>query len=242
MKVIILAGGFGKRMSPVTSTIPKPMVVFAGKPLLEHVIDYFLSNYGVTDFIICIYYLAEKIIAYFGDGSKFGIHITYIQENRPLGTAGAIKLAEQYIHEPFVVSYADVIRNVPLNQMISLHLQKKPVVSVAVYKNFSPFSKSRVLFDDDHYIHLFKEGRAGKSKSYEYIWSNASLYICNPEIFQYIPLNQKTDFASDIFPRIISKKGKILAFPYEGYCFDVGTLKKLKRLRNEINNYFPRGG
>lgn len=232
MKVVILAGGFGKRMFPLTRDIPKPMVLFRSKPLLMHVIDYF-RNYNLINFIICTYYLSEKIIEYFGDGSRYGIHISYIHEDKPLGTAGGVKLAEPYLQKPFIVSYGDIIRNIPLEQMINMHKLENPLISIAVYKNYSSHYKSRVSFDERNNINHFMEKRTSKSTANKYIWSNASLYICNPAIFKYVKRETKTDFASDVFPKLIQGKQKIIAFPSEGYCIDIGTLSKLKRMEKE---------
>lgn len=240
MKAVLLAGGFGKRLLPFTKDIPKPMIKVAGKPLLEHTINYF-RKYNIREFIISLYYLSEKITQYFGDGSKFGVDIRYIFEKRPLGTAGAVKLAEKYLSEPFIVSYADVIRNTPLDRMINSYKQRNPTLSIAVYKNYSISFKSSVIFDKNYNIIGFEEKRRKRGNLIEYVWSNASLYICNPKIFSYIPEAIQQDFASNIFPQIISKE-LFLAFPYDGYCFDIGRAEKLKQLRSKFNIYFPKGG
>src|SRR3989344_1376598 len=111
MKAIIIAGGRGERLRPLTDNIPKPLVEVNGKPILLHTLE-LLKSHGITEFIIALCYLPERVVSYFGDGSKFGVHITYTYEDqlKPLGNAGAITLSQKYIKETFIVTYADIVR------------------------------------------------------------------------------------------------------------------------------------
>src|SRR5437868_7160562 len=119
MKAIIVAGGRGKRLRPLTDNIPKPMIQIAGKPIIEHTINLFKKN-GITDFIISLCYLPHKITEYFGDGKNFGVHIDYMyeKENFPLGTAGNIAAAKNVISGTFIVTYSDIIRDLNITDMI----------------------------------------------------------------------------------------------------------------------------
>lgn len=228
IKVVIVAGGKGERLQPLTNFIPKPMAEVNGKPILEHIIELF-KKYGFTDFVLCLCYLPEIITNYFGDGRKFGVKITYTLENpdNPLGTAGAITLAKDLIEDTFIVTYADILRDLDIRKMMAFHRRNDSFATLNVYRRESKDAKSRILFDNRKQIVKFFE-RPSKDKLIEdYIWVNGSFYILDPKIFDFIPINKKSDFGTDIFPELLNSK-KLYAFCSDNYFIDVGDLKKLK--------------
>ena len=228
MQAIIVAGGKGERLRPLTTTIPKPMIPVQGKPMLEHIIMY-LQTYGISEITITLCYLPEKITSYFGSGEKWNISIRYIyeDENNPLGTAGSITGAKRYIHEPFLVTYADIFRELDISHLIEFHQQKKGIATLSVYKRYGENPKSVIVFDQDKRITKFIERPLLNPKPHEFVFANASCYIFQPDIFTYIPEGVKQDFGKDIFPKLIAEHQKIYAYETEGLFLDIGNKEKL---------------
>ena len=228
MKAVIVAGGIGERLRPTTNNIPKPMVDVRGKPILLHIINLF-KKYGITDFIIALCFLPDVITDFFGDGTKFGVKIRYTYENpkRPLGTAGAISLSQKFINNTFIVTYADILRELDIKKMIDFHKKSKTFATLNVYKRDSKDAKSIVIMDKRKKIVQFIERPNHSDLSKKYIWVNGSFYILEPEIFEWIPRDKKSDFGSDIFPKLLAFKKSLYAYPTTGYFVDIGDLKKL---------------
>src|SRR4030042_6468911 len=186
-KVIIIAGGKGERLRPLTDKIAKPMVKVGPKSVLEHNLDLF-KKYGFKDFIFALCYLPETITSYFGDGKKFGVSIDYTFENPevPLGTAGAITLAREKINDTFIVTYGDSIRVVDVGKMWDFHKEKKAFATICAYKRFGPDPKSMIVFDSSGRIKEFKERPTPEEIKGDFVWANSALYIFEPGIFDYI--------------------------------------------------------
>lgn len=235
MKIILLAGGKGERLLPLTNTLPKPMVKVGGKPLIEYTVNLFKKN-GYKDFVFTLCYLPQKIKEYFGDGKKFGINTSYIieSENSPLGTAGALSELRGKIKDTFVVCAGDILRESNINSLIEFHKKKKAITTIGVYDNKKPNPKSIVTFNRMGRIIDFLE--RPRKLPLGKIWSNASLYILEPEVFDYIPNGIPSDFGKDVFPKIVSDKKKIYANIQTGYFLDVGTIEKLKRAEDDLRN------
>jgi len=236
MKAIIVSGGKGERLRPLTDTLPKPMIEVAGKPVLEHIINLFKKN-GVFDFIISVCYLPEKITKYFGNGKNFGVNIEYIyeKENFPLGTAGNISEAKNLINSTFIVTYADILRDLDIADMLKFHKNKKGIATLNTYKREAKNSKSMVFFDKEKKITNFVE-RPGKKDIHEnFVWSNGSFYVFEPEIFDSIPQNTFSDFGKDIFPLLLKERKNLFAYPSTGLFIDIGNHEKLAKAKKLIN-------
>lgn len=231
MKAIIVAGGRGERLELFTNRIPKPMIEVSGKPILLHVIE-LLKKYGVSEYIFALCYLPNVVKNYFGDGKKFGIKISYTFEkpNLPLGTAGAIINAKSLIDDTFIVTYADILRDLDVTNMVNFHRKTGASVTINVYKRESRDAKSKVVLDNKNRIIKFIERPKSDDLKEEYIWVNGSFYILEPEIFEYIPKDRKSDFGKDIFPRLLSSKKLLCAYPTTGNFVDIGDIKKLNLL------------
>ena len=233
MKAIILAGGRGERLKSVTRRLPKPMIKVCGRPVLEHIISLFKKN-GITDLIVSLCYLPEKITSYLGTGNKFGVDIRYIyeDEDKPLGTAGAIIKAKKFINSTFIVAYGDILRKLDIKKMINYHRKNKALATIAVYRNSNPSPKSEVQFDEDGLITAFYKRPEIKKLKDKIIWSNASFYIFEEGIFDFLPNNRASDFGKDIFPKVVANGKKVIAYEQKGYLFDIGDLTKLEKAKN----------
>lgn len=229
MKVMIVAGGKGERLKPFTNSVPKPMVKVGSKPILEHILNLF-KKYGFKDFIFCLCYLPEVITNYFGNGSKFGVKIRYTFEEpkNSLGTAGAIALAKQFITNDFILTYADILRDLDIKNMIAFHKKNRAFVTLNIYKRESKNAKSKILIDSNNRVIKFIERPSEKELSESCIWANGSFYILNPEIFNWIPNSKKSDFGTDIFPKLLAARKNLYAYPTTGYFMDIGNLEKLQ--------------
>ncbi|MBI3385281.1 nucleotidyltransferase family protein, partial [Candidatus Gottesmanbacteria bacterium] len=206
---VILAGGKGERLRPLTDTLPKPMVKIANKPLLEYVVRH-LRRYDIKEIILSVGYLPEVIKKHFGNGKKFGVHISYIIENIPLGTAGAVRLLKNKIKDTFLVCYGDILRDINLKDLVKFHQNRKGIAVICVYKNTKPNPKSIITFDKDKKISRFIERPSNQSK--KWVWSNASLYLFEPEIFAYIAKNTRVDFGKNVIPKVIADGKRVYAF------------------------------
>jgi mannose-1-phosphate guanylyltransferase/phosphomannomutase len=241
MKAIIVAGGEGKRLKPLTENIPKPMIKVGGIPLLEHTIR-LLKEHNITDIILALCYLPEPIVTYFGDGSQFGVTIHYTFENVaiPLGTAGAILPAQQYINETCIVTYADIIRDLDITKMIASHHDSKSLATLNVYKHTGKNFKSTLVFDKNSALTSFTEQGTSTTLTDGFVWSNGSFYIIEPEVFNYIEKNTPTDFAKDIFQKLLQEDSKVSVFPSDGYFIDIGTIETLKQAEIDIVHHMKK--
>lgn len=231
MKAIIVAGGKGERLHPLTYNIPKPMVEVGGKPILLHIIE-LLKKHGIVEIILALCYLPDAIITFFGDGRKFGVEIKYTFEDIkfPLGTAGSISMAREMIKDTFIVTYADILRDLDIKEMVDFHKNNNSFATINLYKRASENAKSKVIIDKKNKIIEFME-RPDENNPQEKIWVNGSFYVFEPQIFKFIPDNQKIDFGMDIFPKLIEAGKPVFGFPSNGFLIDIGNIEKLELVR-----------
>jgi NDP-sugar pyrophosphorylase family protein len=236
MKAIIIAGGRGERLKPLTDNIPKPMVLVGGKPILQHIINLLRQN-GVRDIIIALCYLPEPIMNYFKDGKDFGVNISYVFEDpkMPMGTAGAILSARKYISDTFIVEYADTLRELNIEDMIKFHKASGSIATINAYQHRSINHKSTLYFNEDNTLTKFEERATSQNLEEGFAWSNGAFYIFNPEIFEYISEKTKSDFSHDVFPKLLSLNKKISVFPTTSYIMDIGTIESLEKARKYMD-------
>ena len=234
-KILIVAGGKGERLRPITNTIAKPMVKVGNKPVLEHNLDLF-KKYGFKKFIFALCYLPETISDYFGDGVQFGAEIDYTYEKPdiPLGTAGAITLAKDKINSTFIVTYGDSLRVVDVAKMLKSHKEKGAFATICTYKRFGENPKSLIKFDPEGKILEFKERPSVEEINDNFVWANAALYVFEPEIYHYIQEGAAVDFGKDVFPKLLKDKKAVFAFPIEGYFVDIGNKEKLDKANSDF--------
>jgi NDP-sugar pyrophosphorylase family protein len=220
MQAVVLAGGFGTRLYPLTKDVPKPMMKIIGKPILEFIVVR-LKTCGITEMVFLVKHMAEQIKNYFGDGRKWGVNIKYIIDEDPLGTAGAVKNAEQFITEDFLVVGADIFSTIDYNDVIKFHYTHKTALgTIVLNKVDDPRKFGVVKINKANRITEFKEKPKTFEKGETFL-VNSSIYVFNKKIFKKIPC-RKCDFSMDIFPEIINN---LYGMPSDCYWNDIGTLE-----------------
>ncbi|MEZ4688866.1 MAG: nucleotidyltransferase family protein [Ignavibacteria bacterium] len=184
MQAVIMAGGFGTRLRPLTNNIPKPMVPIVNKPILEHIIN-LLKTHSIKDYVVLLYFMPDKIRDYLGDGRKFGVKIKYIVPGEDFGTAGAVKLSEKYIKDKFIVISGDVLTDFNLTGLSDFHNKKNTIATLSLYSSKNPLQYGIVLTDKKDRIVRFLEKPSSSEVFSDTI--NTGIYIFNKEIFNYIP-------------------------------------------------------
>lgn len=223
MKAVVLAGGEGTRLRPLTFTRPKPMLPLGPNPIIHYVLSHLAKN-GFEDIIVVPGYLQDQVMGYVGDGSKFGLRTTYVVEpgGVTFGTAGSLKLAAHLLDETFLVVQADVISEIPLSEMKKFHSDHDAEVSIALTKVDDPSSYGvAVLSEDREIVKFVEKPPAGTSPSN---LVSTGFYILEPEVVDYIE-DEKWDFAKDLFPYLMRLGEHLFGFSSEAFWVDVGELK-----------------
>ena len=222
---IILAGGKGKRLNPLTRHIQKTMIWVKGKPIMQHIID-MAKEQGIFEFIICTGYKKEDIINYFGDGSKFGIKIYYSNEFKPKGTGGCLKLTEGLVtKKDFLVINGDTICNFDIKKFYEYHKKHNSLVTLITHKATHPEDSD--LIEIDHNYKVTKIWlKPHKTMVLPSKLSNTGIYLCKKEVLNHIP-SRKISFERQIIPSLLRKKHKIMAYYTEEMIKDVGTKDRL---------------
>lgn len=222
MKAVVLAGGRGgTRLLPLTVYRPKPMIPFFNRPLMEYIVQK-LAETGVDEIYVLVGYLKERIMEYFGDGSKWGLEIHYSdKDNVKLGTAGgATKKVAREMDEAFFVVSSDVLTNLDLKALYDYHHEKKALATVALSEVDDPTQYGIAIINEDGRILRFKE----KPKPEEAFSNlvNAGIYVFEPEAFDLVPKGKNFDFSRDLFPRMLENDLPLYGFPFSEYWNDVG--------------------
>jgi len=221
MKAIIMAGGEGSRLRPLTCDLPKPMVPIMNKPVMEHIIE-LLKAHGIIDIGVTLMYLPQKIKEYFGSGSSFGVNLNYFIEDSPLGTAGSVKNAEDFLDETFVVISGDSLTDLDLSKAIQFHKSKKSKATLVLTKVDVPLEYGVVITDEAGAITGFVE-----KPSWGEVFSdtvNTGTYILEPEVLKYFEKGTKFDFSQDLFPMLLANKVPLYGHIMNDYWCDIGDL------------------
>ncbi|MEN2774977.1 mannose-1-phosphate guanyltransferase [Acetivibrio clariflavus] len=222
MKAIIMAGGEGSRLRPLTCDLPKPMVPVMNIPIMEHIIN-LLKKHGITEIGVTLMYLPQKIKDYFGNGSHFGVNIQYFTEDVPLGTAGSVKNAGDFLDETFIVISGDSLTDMDITKAIEFHREKKSKATIVLTRVDVPLEYGVVITDKNGTITGFLE-----KPSWGEVFSdtvNTGTYILEPEIMDYLEQGKKTDFSQDLFPLLLEKKEPMFGYVMSGYWCDIGDLQ-----------------
>ncbi|QHG91083.1 mannose-1-phosphate guanyltransferase [Sulfurimonas sp. CVO] len=234
MKAVVMAGGFGTRIQPLTHSRPKPMLPIVNRPMMEHTMI-MLRDLGISEFIVLLYFKPEIIQNYFGDGSEFGIKITYVVPDDDYGTAGAVKLAEEYIgDENFIVISGDLVTDFNFEKIFEFHKQRKAKLSIGLTSVENPLQFGVVIANEDNVIEKFLE-----KPSWGEVFSdtiNTGIYVIEPEILEYIPQGENFDFAKDLFPLLMKKGVDLMGYNLEGYWRDVGNPESYREVYDDILN------
>lgn len=221
MQAVILAGGRGTRLQPLSMGTPKPMLPLFSKPVLEHSIELLRRN-GIDDVIIALSNQAQEVVEHFGDGSAWGINIRYSIEDEPKGTAGAVKLIQPYITDTFIVLSGDTITDFNLQAAIEYHRRKSALATLLLHEAEDPIDFGIVQQDQDGKVTRFLE----KPNSNEVFSKtiNTGIYVIEPETLSSIPYFTNYDFARDLFPRLLRNMEPVFGCKLHGYWCDVGNI------------------
>jgi mannose-1-phosphate guanylyltransferase/phosphomannomutase len=231
MKAVILAGGEGTRLRPLTSNQPKPMMPVVNEPMMEHIIQ-LLSKHGFDDILVTVAFLANHIRNYFGDGSEFGVRMRYATEEAPLGTAGSVRNAIDELDDTFLVIAGDVLTDVDLQALVADHRKHDAFASIALKRVENPVEFGIVITREDGSIERFLEKPTWGQVFSDTI--NTGIYVLEPDIFDFIPPNEVVDFSSDVFPQVLERGLPIYGHIAEGYWEDVGTVEAYRAAHEDI--------
>lgn len=221
MQAVILAGGSRARLHPPTTSIPKPLIPFFDRPVMEHSIK-LLAKHGITDIIVTTSYLAKDIMRYFGNGSRWGVSIRYSIENEPMGTAGAVKLVQAMISETFVVVSGGAITDADLTVAITAHKSASPIATILLDRADDPTQFGVVDCDESGRVTRFVEKPKSADASANTV--SSGIYLLEPEALSSIPYNTVQDFALNLFPRLLRNMEPVQGVRLSGYWCDAGNL------------------
>ncbi|MED4461196.1 nucleotidyltransferase family protein [Metabacillus fastidiosus] len=227
--VILMAGGLGTRLRPLTNDIPKPMLKVGDKPILETIIESF-KNFGFTNFIISVNYKKETIKDYFQDGSRLGVNIEYIVEDKRLGTAGALSLLSEKPNKPFFVMNGDLLTKINYEHLLDFHYETGATATMCVreYEYQIPYG---VIETENHKLLSILEKPVYKS------FVNAGIYVLNPEVLKLIPQDEFYDMP-DLFKRVITLQKEVAAFPLREYWLDIGQKNDYEKANGDFRGVF----
>jgi dTDP-glucose pyrophosphorylase len=228
-EVILIAGGMGTRLKPLTDNYPKPLLKVGSKPILEIIIDNYIE-YGFKQFTISVNYMSEMIEDYFGNGSQWGVNIKYLHEDKRMGTAGALGLLHHRPEIPFFVMNADLLTKVNFQQLMSFHKEQQSTATMCVrqYDLQVPYG---VVHIEDHKLLSIQE------KPIHHFFINGGIYILEPEVLDYIPKNDYFDMPS-LFEKVVENKKTASVFPIREYWLDIGQKNDFDRANNEFEGIF----
>ena len=226
LSAVIMAGGYGKRLLPLTEQLPKPMLPVGDRPLLERTIQQ-LRRSGIRDISLTTHYLPESIVEYFGDGSALGVRLNYLKEDFPLGTAGGIKLMKR-TDNPFIVINGDIITGVPFQEMLNFHRKHHALLTVGVrkYEVEVPFG---VVELDEVYVNQIRE-----KPSFNF-FINAGAYLLEPDVCDFIPPGQRFDM-TELIQRLIESGKTVVSFPIMEYWLDIGRHEDYVKAQEDVRN------
>jgi N-acetyl-alpha-D-muramate 1-phosphate uridylyltransferase len=220
LQAVILVGGLGTRLGHLTQSVPKPMVLVNGKPFLEHEID-LLKRSGISDFVLCVGHLGEKVEGHFGDGSKWGVGIRYSHDGpRLLGPAGALKRAEPLLEERFFVTYGDAYLRTDYRSMMKALVDSGRLGVMAVHENHDKYGRSDVVVRGDHVVRYDKGGPGGMD------WVNFGVSALRKRALALIPPGREC--GEEEFYGELIKRDELLAFPVSERFYEIGTPASLR--------------
>src|SRR6266508_3014416 len=231
MKAVIMAGGEGSRLRPLTSNMPKPMLPLLNAPMMEHIVS-LLKRHGFDDIVVTVAYMANVIRTYFGDGSEFGVRMVYATEETPLGTAGSVRNAMDELTERFLVISGDVITDIDLSSIVAFHEERDAFATIGLTPVENPLEFGIVITREDGSIERFLEKPTWGQVFSDTI--NTGIFVLEPEIFDYIEPDKSVDFSNDVFPTVLADGKPLFGAVAEGYWEDVGTLEAYVRAHKDV--------
>jgi len=226
---VLMVGGLGTRLRPLTESVPKPMLSIGNKPILETIIENF-KHFGFTNFVLSVNFKKEMIMDYFQDGSHLGVNIKYVEETKRLGTAGALSLLLEKPTEPFFVMNGDLLTKINVEQLLSFHNETNSTATMCVreYEYQIPYG---VIETENHKLLSIVEKPIHKS------FVNAGIYVLNPDALKHIPVEEFYDMP-ELYKKMMDEKEKVSAFPLREYWLDIGRMDDYEKANNDYKETF----
>lgn len=231
MKAVIMAGGFGTRIQPLTCNLPKPMIPLVNRPIMLHIVE-LLKKHHITDLVMLLYHQPMVIKNFFRDGADFGVRITYVTPLEDMGTAGAVKYAEKFLDERFLIISGDLLTDFNLKKIVDFHEDNKALATITLTSVKDPLQFGVVVTDKSRRITQFLEKPGWGEVISDTI--NTGIYVLEPEIFKYIPEGENFDFSQDLFPLLLKNKEPLFGYPVKGYWRDIGNTDSYREAHNDI--------
>ena len=233
MKAVIMAGGEGTRLRPITSLRPKPMVPIVNQPVMEHIIG-LVKHHGIEEIVATLAFMPRTIQDYFGAGEEWGVDISYAVEESPLGTAGSVKNAAHLLDdaEPFLVISGDAITDIDLTEIIRFHKDRGAAVTIALKRVPDPLDFGVVITAEDGLVERFLE-----KPSWGQVFSdtiNTGIYVVEPWVLDFIPEGESYDFSAELFPALMEAGHSIYGVAADGYWCDVGSKESYMQVHRDI--------
>jgi mannose-1-phosphate guanylyltransferase/phosphomannomutase len=226
VKAVVMAGGEGTRLRPLTSNQPKPMVPIVGKPCMEHIVE-LLKSHGFEDVVVTLAFMPQSIRGYFGAGETHGVAIRYSVEESPMGTAGSVKLAETALEEPFLVISGDALCDIDLTALVRFHEEKEALVTIGLVSVDNPLDFGIVVTDDEGRIERFLEKPSWGQVFTDTI--NTGIYVVDPEVLRHVPDDRPFDFSKELFPLLLEMGRPLYGYVANGYWQDIGNLDQYRQ-------------
>jgi mannose-1-phosphate guanylyltransferase/phosphomannomutase len=226
VKAVVMAGGEGTRLRPLTSNQPKPMVPIVGKPCMEHILE-LLRKHGFEDVVVTVAFLPQAIRSYFGDGEQLGLQLEYSVEEAPLGTAGSVRLASQRLDDTVLVISGDALCDIDLNEIVAFHRERGAAVTIGLKSVENPLEFGIVVTDEDGRVERFLE-----KPSWGQVFSdtiNTGIYVLEPEVLKHVPTDRPFDFSKELFPLLLEMGRPIYGCVCDGYWQDIGNLDQYRQ-------------
>ncbi len=228
-KVVLMVGGLGTRLRPLTDNTPKPMLKVGNKPILQTIVEKF-AEYGYTNIVMCVNYKSHVIKDYFGDGSEFGVNIEYVFEEQRMGTAGALSLLKEKPTEAFFVMNGDLLTNVNFEHLHDYHMSNSAMGTMCVREYDFQVPYGVVNIEDSKILSI-------EEKPVQKFFVSAGIYMLSPEILKFIPQDEFFDMPT-LFEKLISEKKNAISFPLREYWLDIGRMEEYKKANEEYDEVF----
>src|SRR5438094_4371750 len=239
MQAVVMAGGEGSRLRPLTINRPKPMVSIVNKPCLGHIFD-LLQRHGINDAFVTLQYLASQIQDSFGDGGAIGMRLKYSVEESPLGTGGSVRQIGDALDDAFIVISGDALTDIDLTKVVAFHRERKAAVTLTLYHVANPLEYGVVITGEDGRISKFLE-----KPSWGEVFSdtiNTGIYVIEPRVLERFGVGEVFDFSKDLFPRLLAEGEPLYGYVAEGYWTDVGSIAEYARANADLLRGKVKGG
>lgn len=232
MKAVVMAGGEGTRLRPMTANQPKPLLPIVNRPIMEHVLR-LLKRHGFTETVVTVQFLAALVRNHFGDGGELGMNIWYATEPKPLGTAGSVKNAEEALRDgSFLVISGDALTDIDLSDMVRYHYENGALVTIGLKRVHNPLEFGIIIVDERGRVQRFLE-----KPTWGQVFSdtvNTGIYVMEPEVLDEVAAQEQVDWSADVFPRLLAAGAALYGYVADGYWEDVGTHESYQQAQADV--------